>query len=86
MDWMDAEELAAVVLGLGDDYDSDKVEKALWEKFEVSFEQFHQIAEALMPLTIPAVTALGGETCCGFVKDGAFIAKMKAPNLNSTTG
>lgn len=76
MDWIDAEELAAVMLGIGEDYDSEKIEDALFEKFEISFEQFHKVAEALMPFTVAAETAIGGKIYCGFVHDGAFIAKM----------
>jgi hypothetical protein len=76
MDWMDAEDLAANIMGFPDDYDSDKIENALYERFECSFEQFHKIAEALMPFTIPAKAAISGEVFHGFVKDGAFICKQ----------
>ena len=75
MNWTEAEDLAAHILGFPDDYDSDKIENALYEKFDCSFEQFHIIAEALMPFTISAKVALSGEEFCGFVKDGSFIAK-----------
>ena len=77
MDWMDAEELAVAVLKLDEETaDSDKIEQAIFDKFECSFEQFHKIAEALMPFTIPAKAAISGESFHGFVKDGAFISKQ----------
>lgn len=76
MDWMDAEELAAAVLGIGENYDSEQIEDAIFEKFDVSFDQFHKIAEALICFTPTVTTALGGEICHGFVKDGVLIAKM----------
>lgn len=77
--WMGAEELAAVVCGLDEDnYDSGQVEDALYEKFDCSFETFHKIAEALVPLTIPATAALSGQSFRGFVKNGSFIVKEDA--------
>lgn len=76
MHWMDAEELACAVLGIPDDADSDEIEQALADKFEMSMEQFQKVAEALMPFTIPAQAAISGEAFCGFVKDGAFICKQ----------
>lgn len=84
MDWMDAEELAIVVCGLNenDDPDDSAIEDALYEKFDCSIEQFHKIAEALMPFTIPAKSALTDTVYCGFVKDGMFIAKQPVtPNV-----
>jgi len=76
MDWMDAEELAAHIFGFPDNYDSDKIETALYDKFECSFEQFHKIAEALIPFTVTAKAAISGEEFHGFVKDGSFIARQ----------
>lgn len=77
MDWMDAEELAVAVLGLDEETAGmEEIENALFEKFECSFDQFHQISEALMPFTIPATVAISGESFHGFVKDGAFLARL----------
>jgi hypothetical protein len=80
MDWYDIEELAAVVLEFPDDeeYDSDIVEKKLYEHFEIGFGQFGEIVKALIPFTIPAKSPLSGEMFQGFVKDGYFIVKEKA--------
>lgn len=77
MDWLEAEELAVAVLGYSEDdeLDSDTIEQKVFEKFEVSMEQFQKIAEALMPFTIPARAAISGEPFHGFVKNGAFIVK-----------
>ena len=77
MDWMDAEELAVAVLGLDEETaDSDTIDEALFNKWEISMEQFHKVAEALIPFTIPAQAAISGKAFCGFVKDGAFICKQ----------
>lgn len=46
----DVEELAAHILGLGEDYEYDTIEELLFEKYEVSFESFHKIIETLIPL------------------------------------
>ena len=75
MHWTEAEELAGAMLGMDDEADSDAIEQALADKFEISFEAFHKIAEALLPFTVPAQAALSGESFHGFVKDGAFIVK-----------
>lgn len=79
MHWTEAEELAVAVLGMDESVaESDAVEQALADKFGISVEQFQQVAEALMPFTIPAQAALSGEISHGFVKDGAFIVKAPA--------
>ncbi len=82
MNWMDAEELAVSVLGLDEETaNSDTIEQAVFDKFEISMEQFQAVAEALMPFTIPAKAAISGEYFNGFVKDGAFICKQSVtPN------
>jgi len=73
---MDAEKLAVAVLGLDEETaDSDIIEQAMFDKFDISMEQFQYVAEALMPFTIPATAAISGESFSGFVKDGSFICK-----------
>ena len=71
----DVEALACAITEISDDADSYTVEEALSEKFDVSFEQFHNLIEALVPFTIPAKAALTEEIYHGFVRDGAFIVK-----------
>lgn len=79
MDWMDAESLAVAVLGLDEETaDSDAIEQAVFDKWQVSLEQFQAIAGALVPFTIPARAAITGEAFHGFVKDGSFICKQPA--------
>ena len=73
--WIDVEALACAITGISDDADSYTVEESLSEKFDVSFEQFHNLVEALVPFTIPAKAALTEEIYHGFVRDGAFIVK-----------
>ena len=78
LDWHDVEELAANLCGLDpDDYESDAVEQALWDKFEVSFECFEKLINALVPFTVGAVSPLSGTGFQGFVKDGCFICKIE---------
>lgn len=80
IDWMDAEELAREMLGLDSDADSQKIEEALFEKLEVSFDSFHRIVEMLTPFTPQARAALSGKAFHGFVKDGVFIVKAESAN------
>ena len=74
MHWTEAEELAAVMLGL--DPDSDQIENGMADKFGIDMETFQKVAEALMPLTVPARAALSGDAFQGFVRGGAFICKQ----------
>ena len=78
MDWVDAEELAAVICDLGDEYDSSDVEDALFEKFDLSFEQFHKIADQLIKFTPILKSPLTDEHYHAFVSEGFAIAKIKA--------
>lgn len=82
MDWMEAEELAIAVLGLNedDDPDSHQIEQAMYDRFEITLEQFQKVAEALLPFTVPAKAAISGDAFQGFVKDGAFIVKTPVQN------
>lgn len=76
MHWTDAEELAVAVLGMDEETaDSDTIEQAVYDKFEISMEQFQAVAESLVPFTLPASAAISGEAFQGFVKDGYFIVK-----------
>jgi len=87
MNWMDAEELAVAVLGLDEETaDSDTIEQAVFDKWEISMEQFDEVATALMSFTIPAKAAISGETFQGFVKDGAFICRQPVPNACGEPG
>lgn len=85
MDWMEAEDLAIVVLGLNedDDPDHDTIEQAMFDRFEISMEQFQHVVEALMPFTVPAQAAISGESFHGFVKNGAFIVRAPAREQRS---
>ena len=77
MHWTEAETLAVAVLCLDEETaDTGEIEQAMFDKFEISMEQFQAIAEALMPFTIPAQAAISGETFHGFVKDCAFICRQ----------
>lgn len=77
LDWIDIEELAAVICGMDDSDDSDAVEQAVFDKFGISMEQLHKLVEALLPYTIKGVSALTNTAYHGFVKDGSFICKAE---------
>jgi len=79
IDWVDAVELAANLCGLDDNYDSNDVDEALFDKFEISFEQFHTIVNMLAPLARISKSELTGSIYAGFVIDGYFVAKVQLP-------
>lgn len=75
-------ELAARMMGLteeqfeqleneGDEY--SKIEEMLFDKFNIEVEDFAKLVDALLPMTIPAETAVMGSLkhVLG-VRDGAF--------------
>lgn len=77
-------ELAIAALGLdevSDDEiieDDDAIEEMLIEKFNVNFHQFCCVAEALIPLTLPARSALTEKLYKGFTRDGeSWVFKME---------
>lgn len=74
VDWVDVEELIREMMG-NEDADSDEVEQYLCDKYEVSFESFHKIVEALLPFTIPTQSPLTGAIYHGFAKDDCYIVK-----------
>ena len=76
--WIDVEELARVITGVGDDAESDEVEGALYDQYEISFESFHKLIDKLAVMTPVARTALTDRPFTGFVHDGAFIVKEEA--------
>ena len=71
-----AEHVARVVLNLPED-SIISVDEALLEQFNCTLEQFHSIANALMPFTIPVRPHIDGEIYCGYVRDGAFMARLR---------
>jgi len=81
MSWMDAEELAMHVLGLDEDTaDGVDFDDLMYDKFEISMEQFHKVAEALSCFTVPMQAGISGKMFRGFVKDGYFITKDEVPS------
>ena len=77
VNWLEVEELAVAVLGMDEDnYDSDDVEQALYDRFEISMESFHKIVEALVPFAVPVQAGFSADRFQGFVKDGALIVKV----------
>jgi hypothetical protein len=76
----DAEELAAKLCELGDEYDSDAVEQALFDKYEISFDKFHNLICDLAPMCAVGQTVFGGKMSRGFadVESQCFIARVDA--------
>ena len=52
----------------------------MYDKFEISMEQFHKVAEALSAFTVPMQAGISGKMFRGFVKDGYFITKDEVPS------
>lgn len=77
MDMYDAEELAIAVLSLHEDTESDDIEVAIFKTFGVSLDTFTEIADALIPFTVPAQAAISGKGYQGFVKGNAFLVKKE---------
>jgi hypothetical protein len=80
IDWIDAEELAAKLCELGDEYDSDAVEQALFDKYEISFDKFHNLICDLAPMCEVGQSPLTDERFRGFadVASQCWIARVTA--------
>ena len=90
MNYWEAQELACVVLNLDydklvDEGEADKIEEALYEKFEIGFDQFVSIASALLKLTPVVQSAIMGNNYHAFVneKEGIMIVKEKVEENDS---
>lgn len=89
MDYFDLQLLAGAALGLTEEQtdaiidDDEDFDTPLMEKFGVDFDQFAEVASALMPLTPTVQSPLSGEVSHAFVRqlgggNCVAIAKMKA--------
>ena len=91
IDYFNAQELACAALGL--DYDTlvnedreEEIDDTLYEKFEVSMEQFQGIASILLPLTPPIKGGISNTIYNAFGKQdndmGCWVAICKEPIKN----
>lgn len=76
IDWMDIEELAANVCGVETD-DSSAIENALYEKYEVSSEQYENIVQDLFKRLDFTVSPLTQEAFVGFGDKGVWLVKKE---------
>ncbi len=68
-DVYEVEELACHLLGLNyDDVDNSDISDALFEKYEISFDQFHNLITALLPLIDVGTSPLSNTRYKGFSK------------------
>jgi hypothetical protein len=79
LDWFEIEELAIHLCGLPEDAESEDIEEALYDKFEISFDQFHRLAAHLVPLCMIAESPLSKKVYRGFGADGTWLAKQELP-------
>ncbi len=80
IDWIDAEELAAKLCKLGENYDRDAVERALFDKYEISFDSFHTLISDLAPMCEVGQSPLSGKKYRGFadIENGCFLVRLEA--------
>lgn len=80
------EELAAYASGMTEEQyseflnDEGDFDELLHEKFEVDFNTFEKIAEALLLLTPKVKAGISGDTYHAFVKDSAMVLRQKVEN------
>lgn len=75
----DSEEFAGIICGLPDGADSDAVEQALFDKFEISSENFHKLMQHLVPYCMVAQSPLTQTVYQGFAHDGTWHLKQPLP-------
>ena len=76
----DAENLAANILGFGEDYEPDDVEQKLWDVYEISMNSFHRLISDLAPMCEVGQSPITGEKFRGFadVASQCWIARVDA--------
>ena len=77
IDWTEAEEIAAAILKIkaDDDSDSDLIETCLADKYNISFDDFHEIVDKLFSLITINASPLTDEISIGFGNKGVWLAK-----------
>jgi hypothetical protein len=76
----DAEDLAANILGFGEEYDPEDVEQKLFDEYEISMESFHKLICKLAPMCEVGQSPLSGKKSRGFadIEHACFIARVDA--------
>lgn len=82
MIYYEVQELACAILGISyddlvDEGRESEIEEKLYEKFEISMEQFFNIVEALLPFTPIVQAALTGNKYHAFVNDKECLMYVK---------
>lgn len=84
MIYYEVQELACAILGISydnlvDEGRESEIEEILYEKFEISMEQFSNIVEALLPFTPIVEAGISGNKYHAFVneKECLMIVKQK---------
>ena len=80
----ESEEFAGILCGLPEGADSDAVEQALFEKFEISSENFHKLMQHLVPYCMVAKSPVTDTVYQGFAHDGMWHLKQPLPMPAST--
>lgn len=82
--WFEFLPLAAHILGIREQYEEceisdDDVERAFYDKYEITMEHFEQVARLLMPLAMSARSLISDTAYTGFVVPGTdeWIVKTK---------
>ena len=84
IEW-DIEELAYRAMGKTEDeaekaIDNGDIDEAIFEKYEINFEQYSQIVKDLLPFTPQIQGVISGELCHAFVdvKQQRILVKLEA--------
>ena len=73
-DYYDVEELVADILGV-DGWSDDTLDELLWERHEISFEDFEKMVNLLIRYTPAQQSPLTGTLYHAFVKNGVALVK-----------
>ena len=79
LDYFSYEELLMGMFGISDDdYEATDFDTLTCEHFEVSFEQFANIVDSLLPYTPVVNSIMTGKNYHAFLKDNMAINKIEA--------
>lgn len=80
----DLEELARAMLDLDDDDDFDAIDQALFDEYNIDFDNFSKLINTLYPMMDVGESLLTKRRYVGFSKEGVMTVKKEIPNVNST--
>jgi hypothetical protein len=84
--YFEVQELAIHICKLPVDAEDDQIEETLYDKFDISMDQLHNLAEVLVPLCAVGQSPLTEKWYRGFGNGDMWLAKQELPKSEVPAG